>query len=211
MATPIDLTETGMANGALAMIGEPPITSLDDATRAAARYAKRFFAETRDELLRTKDWEFARNFCTPAGVVCPNTAWGWRYTMPADCVAIVRLGDYDKYTDEPDWESPSTGDDLTVATLLDTDEVAPLVYYTRRIVNPAQWDEQFGRLFKVNLAIKLNPLIGRDKALTLALEDKTERAAEEASRRDSQQRRGETITRSTSWVQARWGFYNGRR
>ena len=56
MAAPLDLSETGTANGALAIIGEPPIASLDDTTRAAARYAKRFFAEVRDELLRQKDW-----------------------------------------------------------------------------------------------------------------------------------------------------------
>lgn len=212
MVAPIDRTETGMANGALALIGEPPITSLDDIYRAAARHAKRFFAEERDELLRSRDWQFARTFINPpAGVVCPNPVWAWRYTMPTDCISVQRLGDYESYTDEPDWECPATGDDLTVAIVLDTNEVAPEVYYTRRVINPAQWDLEFSSLFKVRLAAKLNPLIGRDKTLTAGLMAQVEKKADEAEIRDSRERRGDTVTRSTTWITARWGFANGRR
>ncbi len=211
MAAPIDQSETGQANGALALIGEPPITSLDDATRAAARYAKRYFAEERDELLREKDWQFARNFATPGAVASPNSAWSWRYTMPADCIAVVRIGDYEKYTDEPDWEEVSSGEDGDVATFVDTNEAGAQIYYTRRIVNPAQWDLDFAALFKTRLAIKLNPLIGRDKSLTATLMQMASKREDDSSKRDSQQRRGDTITRSTTWVTARWGFYNGQR
>ncbi len=212
MAAPIDRTETGMANGALALIGEPPITSLDDTTRAAARHAKRFFAEERDELLRSKDWQFARTFVNPpAGVVCPNPTWAWRYTMPADCIAVQRIGDYENYTDEPEWECPATGDDGTVAIVLDTNAVAPEVYYTRRVVNPAQWDLEFSSLFKTRLAIKLNPLIGRDKSLTAMLQQQAQGKTDEATIRDSRERRGDTVTRTTSWVMSRWGRMNGRR
>ena len=201
-----------MANGALALIGEPPIASLDDTTRAAARYAKRFFAEERDELLRDRDWQFARTFVNPpAGVACPNSAWSWRYTMPTDCLAVQRIGDYESYTDEPDWECPATGDDVTVAIVLDTNEIAPEVYYTRRVINPAQWDLEFSSLFKVKLAIKLNPLIGRDKSLTAQLEAQVEKKQDDAEIRDSRERRGDTVTRTTSWVTSRWGVVNGRR
>ena len=206
MAAPADLSETGMANGALSHIGEPPITSLDDTTRAAARYAKKFFAETRDDLLRERDWEFARTDCTPAGVTCPNPHWAFRYTMPADCVNVLRIGDWDDSEDEPEWECPSTGDDVTVAIVLDTNEVAPHVYYTRRVVNPAQWDAGFRRLFKIALAIALNPLIGRDKSLTAGLINMLENKTGDAERRDAQQRSGQQISRSTSWVRARFGF-----
>ena len=200
-----------MANGALALIGEPPITSLDDKMRAAARYAKRFFAEERDELLRSKDWEFARNSVVPPGVVSPNPHWSWRYTMPADCIAVLQIGDFDDSTDEPDWESPTTGDDATVATVVDTNAVAPRIYYTRRLVNPAQWDEAFAKTFKTYLAIKLNPLIGRDKNKTAELLGNAEKQEFRAAQRDSQQRNGDTLNRTTSWVLARWGYVNGRR
>lgn len=201
-----------MANGALALIGEPPITSLNDAGRAAARYAKRFFAEERDTLLRSKDWQFARTFVNPpAGVVCPNPRWAWRYTMPTDCVSVQRIGDYEKYTDEPNWECPAIGDDATAAIALDTNEVAPEVYYTRQVVNPVQWDLEFSALFRTRLAIKLNPLIGRDKAVTAQLAASLTTQTAEATIRDSRERRGDTVTRSTSWVTARWGSFNGRR
>jgi len=205
MAAPRDLTETGMANGALAHIGEPPISSLDDPQRAAARHCKRFFAEIRDELLRERDWQFARNSCTPAaGPTPPNAQWSFRYIMPSDCIAVLRVGD--DPNSGPDWESPSTGDDVTVATVLDTNEVAPLVWYTRRVVNPAQWDELFGRLFKFALAAKVNPLVGRDKSLTNDLVAYAKGEKDDASKRDSQQRSGQQISRTTSWVQSRWGY-----
>lgn len=231
MPAPLDLTETGMANGALALIGEPPISSLTDPTRAAARHALRFFAETRDALLRDRHWEFARASCTPAAQPSPpNPQWNYRYVMPADCIAVMSIGDYGlpnppggvvpnpgtyAYTGtsdggEPDWESPSSGDDVTIGVLLDTNDAQPFVWYTRRVVNPAQWDPLFRQLFQFALAAKLNPLVGRDKSLTAALEAKTGVALDDASARDAKQRNGDAVTRSTSWVLSRFGFTSWR-
>ncbi len=209
MSSLVDLTETGMANGALAHIGEPPISSLDDTKRAAARHCKRFFAEIRDELLRERDWEFARNSCVPSALPSPpNSAWSFRYVMPSDCIAVLSIGDDPDC--EPAWESPSTGDDTTVAKMLDTDEVAPLVWYTRRLTNPAQWDQLFARLFKLALAAKVNPLIGRDKSLTAGLVTMAKGGIDDAGKRDAQQKSGQTISRSTSWVKARFGVTSWR-
>lgn len=191
-----------MANGALAKIGEPPISSLSDKKRAAARHCLRFFAETRDALLRDKDWEFARNSCSPAAQPArPNPEWSFRYVMPADCVAVVRIGRFN-----PPWESPSSGDDVTVAIFCDTNETAPTIWYTRRVVNPAQWNPLFRELFKTALAAKVNPIIGRDKSLTNDLLGLVKGGQDDAVKRDSQGRNGQQISRTTSWVKSRWGY-----
>lgn len=209
MSAPADLSETGMANGALALIGEPPIASLDDATRAAARTAKRFFAETRDELLRERHWEFARNSCVPSALpTAPNQKWLYRYVMPDDCVAVKSIEEGPDF--DPDWECPASGDDGTVAILLDTNETAPMVWYTRRIVNPAQWDPLFRRVFKSALAAKINPIVGRDKTLTAQLAQAAQSWLDDAAMRDARTRNGDQITRSTSWVTARWGYTSGQ-
>jgi hypothetical protein len=205
MPAPADLSETGMANGALALVGEPPIASLDDTTRAAARACKRFFAATRDEMLAERHWQFARHSCTPAPLPdAPNRHWRFRYVMPADCVTIRTIGDGPDQT--PPWESPSSGEDGTVAVLLDTNETNPIVWYTRRVVNPAQWSPLFRRLFQAALAAKVNPIVGRDKSLTASLADAARSWLDDAAVRDARARNGDQLTRNTSWVQARRGF-----
>lgn len=203
MAAPVDLSETGMANGALALIGEPPISSLDDTKRRAARECKRHFASVRDGLLAKRDWEFARNSCTPSALSTPPSAtYQYRYMLPADCIRVTKLNDADM---DP-WESMSSGDDVTVARAVDTNCVAPVVWYTRQLVNPAQWAVGFQTLFHAALAAKVNPSVGRDKALTAQLMGYVDRELSDAAVRDSQQRTGETISRTPSWVQARWGI-----
>lgn len=191
-----------MANGALAKIGEPPISSLLDKKRAAARHCLRFFAETRDALLRDRNWEFARNSCAPAALPArPNPKWSFRYVMPADCVNVIQVGPFD----DP-WESPSSGDDVTVAIFCDTNATAPTIWYTRRVVNPAQWNPLFRELFKTALAAAVNPIIGRDKSLTQGLVQMAAAGKDDAAKRDAQGRVGQQISRTTSWVKSRWGY-----
>ncbi|MDE2579964.1 MAG: hypothetical protein KGL46_14265 [Hyphomicrobiales bacterium] len=207
MAAPRALTEVDQVNGALAEIGEPPVVSLDD-KRAAARHAKRLFGPLRDELLRATSWQFAMNWCAPAAqAAAPPSGYTYRYTMPDDCIAVIAIEGHPNDA----WETPSAGEDDTLAVVLDTEIASPQVQYTRRIVNPAQWDAQFATLFQLRLAAKLNPLIGRDKGLTGALLKRAEDMEDDASRRDAQARSGEYITRDTSWVQARRGVTTGWR
>ena len=53
------MTETEVANLALAKIGEPLITDIDDTTQKAARYCKLLMNPTRREVLREHFWAFA--------------------------------------------------------------------------------------------------------------------------------------------------------
>lgn len=206
MAAPRPTTETDRVNEALALIGEPPIASIDDPRRKAARNAKRFFAGVRDDLLRQTPWEFAMAWVTPpAAPNAPSSGYAFRYLMPDDCVDVFQI----KNLPDDAWETPNAGDDDTVVTVLDTNATAPLVQYTRRIVNPAQWDESFAVLFALKLAAKLNPLVGRDKTLTQQLDAKAEMKLDEASRRDAQARSSQQVTRDTSWTQARRGLFSG--
>lgn len=205
MAAPLDQTETGMANRALALIGEPPIASLDDAKRSAARHAKRNFADIRDSTLRAIPWQFAKQSTTPPALpVAPNTRYAFRYLMPADCISVNAIGDC---TTTDAWEVEATGDDTTLVTALDTSIVAPLVWYTRRIVNPAQWDEEFADAFVQRFCARLNPLIGRDKTKTPLFIAEGKRLLDEAALRDAQQRSRQQVSRNTSWIASRFGAY----
>ena len=207
MSAPVDLSETGMANGALALIGEPPISSLDDTRRKAARECKRHFAEVRDQLLDAKDWEFAKTQCTPPPLPnAPNTTYSYRYQMPSDCIRVLQLNDLDA----DDWECPNPGDDATTIVVVDTNALSPVIWYIRRVVNPAQWSNEFRGTFQTALAAMINPAVGRDKTLTVQLAGVADKKLESSARRDNQQRVGDTITSTTSWVSARWGYGVGR-
>jgi hypothetical protein len=77
-----------VVNLALGMIGYPlRIGSLYDGS-AAAKAALTCYAETRDEVLRSKDWPFALR--QVAGTTGPSTVSGWAYSWlyPADCIRL---------------------------------------------------------------------------------------------------------------------------
>jgi hypothetical protein len=155
----------------------------------------------RDRLLREIPWQFAESFVTPAALPAPPpSGYAYRYAMPADCVSVTAVGDA-----QTNWQVVSSGDDTSLQTFVDANDVAPPVVYTRRVVNPAQWDEIFAETFVIRLAARLNPLIGRDKSLTAALKQDAQRQMDDAALRDGQQRANQTVTRTTSWVAARWG------
>lgn len=202
MAAPLDQTETGMANRALALIGEPPIASLDDPKRSAARHAKRNFADVRDGLLRALPWQCAKMSTTPPALpTAPNPKYSFRYLMPADCISVNSI----ECNTTDAWEVEATGDDTTLVTALDTSIVAPLVWYTRRLVNPAQWDEEFADVFIQRFCARLNPLIGRDKTKTGGFIAEGKRLFDEAALRDAQQRSRQQVSRNTSWIASRFG------
>lgn len=208
MPAPRALTEVDQANAALAEIGEPGIVSLDEPRRAAARHAKRHFATIRDGCLRVTSWEFAKDWCTPSAIANfapPSGLYLYRYRLPEECLAVNWL----EGVVNDAWETPNAGTDDELALVLDTSVVAPRVCFTRRVVNPAQWDAQFSLLFQLRLAAKLNPLIGRDKTLTERLHARAEDLEEDAMRRDAQAKGSTQLSRDTSWLRARLGYFNG--
>lgn len=207
MSAPLGLTETDRANAALAHIGEPAIVSLDDAGRAAARECKRHFADVRDQLLRRANWQFAKASAAPAAIGAPaDGVYLFRYPMPTDCIAVRAIRD----ARENDWEVRHADTDGDPRVMVDSDIEAPLIFYTRRVTNPAQWDELFREVFDLTLAARVNPKIGRDKTLTERLKNEAETRLLSARQREIRERAPERVTRETSWTRVRrGGFYRG--
>lgn len=203
MTAPSPLTETAMANGALAEIGETAITDIDDPKRAAARVCKQNFGAVRDALLRRVPWQFAQHRVSPAAVAAPaGSPWAYRYRMPGDCIAPQDIVG----ADPASWEVSSAGDDQSLGVVVDANITAPQIVYTRRIVNPAQWDALFAQVFQLMLAAKINPLIGRDKQKTNDCLLRAERLLGTASRLDAQAQAANRVSGNTSWIAARRGW-----
>lgn len=87
-------SEVSIVNVGLTLIGEPRIVSLSDDTKQA-REANAIWEHTRDALLAAHNWNFARTRVQlPADVDAPLFDYAKRYTLPVDCLRVVRVGDH---------------------------------------------------------------------------------------------------------------------
>lgn len=204
MTVPLSQTETDRANAALAHIGEPAISSIDDAGRKAARECRKHFARVRDQLLRSAHWQFAKGTAQPGSSGAPPDAlYLYRYPMPEDCIAVRGIRGAETYQ----WEvrHAGQGEDGDIRVMVDTDVAGALIFYTRRVVNPAQWDELFTEVFDLALAAAINPLVGRDKSKTADLLALAEAKLPRARNKDARERGPDYVTRDTSWSRVRRG------
>jgi len=84
-------TDTDIANRALDILKEAPITSIDDA-RPIAMWLKRNFASSRDAILAEAEWNFARKRVSlPADSETPAFGWCYSYTLPSDFIRLIPL------------------------------------------------------------------------------------------------------------------------
>jgi len=88
---PVTNSETSIANLALAEISAHEITNLADGTEPA-RWCRRFYAQSRDEMLRTHPWNFAMRRAVLAELsTAPVSEWARQYALPADFISLYQL------------------------------------------------------------------------------------------------------------------------
>lgn len=164
-----------ICNMALGRIGiDQTIENIDDANNRS-RMCKLFYAETRDQLLRDFDWNFAKAVVA-AGLVSDEMSFGWQYTYsyPNDAVVVRALTDSSGLR-MPGWYSPTCafGDyyglqaqmrripfDIranpdTTGRIIVTDLAEAYVWYTKRIEDPNQFDPLFTSALAWRLAAEI--------------------------------------------------------
>lgn len=156
--------ELDAVNGALAHLGEPLLSSLDE-DRKAARDAKRLFGPVRDALLRMHDWNFAEAFDQPAVLpdASPNPRFPYLAPLPADFLRmrhVSGLGD-DAWVVTAAGRRSEDGEEVDILVLASVSP-SPHFSYTRRVSEPRLWDATFMAVFELMLAAKLAPGIGKD-------------------------------------------------
>src|SRR5688572_17149968 len=86
-------SDTEICNIALGHLGEAPITSLDEDSKAAWA-CNLHYALTRDELLRAHRWNFAKDRVQlPELVEKPVFGWKHQFLLPADCLRVLEFND----------------------------------------------------------------------------------------------------------------------
>lgn len=88
-------TEVGIANAALRRLGATRIASFTDGSKSA-NCVLDFYEETRDELLRSHPWNFARSRQKLAQLAtAPAFGFDYAYGLPSDWMRTVAVHDND--------------------------------------------------------------------------------------------------------------------
>lgn len=87
------LTSLDVANGALIKLGEQPIASLNDGTKAA-NACKNRLPVCRQAVLRSHSWNFAIQRTTlAASATEPEFGYAYKSPLPSGCLRVVQVDD----------------------------------------------------------------------------------------------------------------------
>lgn len=147
---------TSICNLALGRISLNNINDIDTDATVPAQKCRLFYAPTRDWLLRSFNWNFARKpAILSADTVLPLFKWDFQYDLPADYLSLKSV-----YEIEPNGYEVSGNKILTNATLVQ-------IEYTARIIDPTEFDELFTDLLVLHLALKILTAIGGTESVNL--------------------------------------------
>jgi hypothetical protein len=195
MAEIAELTETALANQALSLVRIKAINSLAEDTGYNAAVLRKWFAPTRDALLRKHYWNFAK-WKKKIGALAdpvPEFDWAAFFALPEDCLAVQTVNG----CDDDEWE--------IIGRYIATDAESPIeVTYTRRVVEVPQWDASFRALFVTSLAAAIAPELATDERILDQIEQAAQRAEADAAPPDSAEGTPENLSDSDfSFLRAR--------
>ena len=105
-------SDVGIANAALRKLGQSPITSFSENSKAA-RLANERFAELRDELLYRHPWNFAlKRGSLAASATAPTWGFTAAYPLPTDYIRMFEVNGEHEDTDKWKVEDGSIVTDL---------------------------------------------------------------------------------------------------
>lgn len=185
-----------ICNNALQDLGEEPITTFSDGSKAARLCAQRW-PSVRDAVLRSHPWNCAMvQADLPANQGAPLWKWACRYELPADFLRIVRVVSAVQQTVH-EWE-------IQGRHIL-CDEAAPLfIAYVRRETDPQRYDALLSEALAARMASALAyPLTG-STSLAQAHWDVYGRKLLEARGVDAREGVPESVT-ANAWLTAKMG------
>lgn len=149
-------------NLALAVLGVPGrVGNLYDGS-AAAKKALDVYAQTRDEVLRAKDWPFALR--QVAGVASASVVSGWAFTwtFPADCLRVRSVAPQvipaPNYDPQPVLWSLFNDKTQNPPTRVITSQITPVtINYVGQVTDMTTWEPLFVDAVVKAVAAKIGP------------------------------------------------------
>jgi len=157
----VPYSKVAICNIALSLLGEDSIRSFTESNKRA-RSCSNLYDVSRDYILSTHDWAFARKFRLLQQLSVTDTSTIpsglYVYALPYDCETprdIYPRGSQDFWTVSEN----------TLLSYLDTVSL----YYTSTVTNPALFSNAFINILSIHLAYRLCIPITQDKALAKQL------------------------------------------
>jgi hypothetical protein len=169
-------SDVDICNGALILLGQAPITSLDD-NSDAARTMTQLYTTTLRAKLREAVWNFTQLRASLVEVSA-TPAWGpaHQFQLPQDpyCLRIIETN-LDE--DEP-WRIESYVTDSAKYRVIVTDAANVSILYIGLVTDVTLWDDAFALAMEQELAFRACYALTRNGELTNALrEEKKEQWA----------------------------------
>ena len=177
------LSETDIANWALDLIGETPITDLN-ASVERAEDLLRAWPSTRDRLLRRHVFHFAkRRKKIAAAASTPSFGYAYAYAIDADVARVLMVGDSYPAAVLSDYVGAPTETWTIEDGHILTDLVAPLpVIWTVNSTPVGAWDPCFARLMACDLADRVAVRITASESIKTRIAAERREAVSEAVR-----------------------------
>ena len=190
------ISETSIANQALARLGAERLNNIDTDTSVAARHAREHYAQTRDALLRSHWWRFASARATLAPDSSdPSFEYDHQYLLPNDFLAMQNMYD-DDY--------PTTDTYVLEGDKLLTDQDGVNITYIKKVIDPQKFDALFVEVLVLQLAVKLVMPLSQDKALRREVQDELAGVMARARVLNDQERKKVGSSDRPIWNNARY-------
>jgi hypothetical protein len=175
-------TDVSICSNALLMLGDNPISSLSEGS-AKARVASNLYPAVRDAILRAHPW----NCCVARVQLAPEVAtpafdFAFQFTLPADYVRTLQVGEYGA---EADYR-------IEGSKLL-CDENPLNLRYIFRNENPATWDGALVDAVTLEMAARMAYPITRSASLARDKRAEANAALKAAKAVDGQDDSPETL------------------
>lgn len=141
-------SETDICNMALDHLGEEIIMSSGVDNRPAVKFVRRWYAHTRDTLLETAYWRFARKRASLASTATPAFEWGYSYPLPTDFLKLIPM------TADGYMNGAVMSHDIENGCILTNTAGPLLIRYIARITDPGKFSNLFTEALALNLALR---------------------------------------------------------
>ena len=203
------LTEPALANMALTMLGQQPITALTESNNRAIMANERF-ADVRDSVLRAHPWNCAvkRHSLTKraaASGLLAGPKWGYTttYVLPSDFLRLVDIEDpTQKYSIEAGNQEDTASSANDLVLLSDASEMN--IRYIYKLTSVAKMDDTLKHAIATRLASELALAITGDSGKENFLLQKYQTILMQAQWEDSVQSNTTDTIHGGLWLESRY-------
>lgn len=146
-------SDTEICNVALSHLGvSKDIQDLDSDNSKEAAACRRFYEQSRDEVLEDFDWPFAETRVSLNLVTSnPNTDWLYSYQYPSDAVRLIKIPSGIR-NDTQDSRIPYKVVHGTSGKLIYTDQQDAELIYTKRVTDVSRYTAKFRMALSLKIA-----------------------------------------------------------